>query len=328
MHGVDTSTGKALLLYNVKNGIPWHTLGEGIDGEFTVAIAKERMPELFFGLDGKPIFIEGPDGPVKVPGYKVITRDDTGAILGLTSTSYREFEPEPFFQFGEALTGEGAHLDVIGSLYNGRVVFATFTFSDDEAKRLFDFDPSPFFRHLVASTGNDGRHAARAKNTETRVLCANTYNGHLRGAGREFVIRHTSQMEARVEDAKRALGMADKHHEAFVAQMTDLSKRDVNWASVEAYLAKMFPIADENDGKNHTRVLNARSAVADIYRGADNLDGLDMTAYRLFQATVEYADHVRLYGNDKTRDEARTLAVIDGAAVDLKDRALALLRTA
>jgi phage/plasmid-like protein (TIGR03299 family) len=339
-HEVDETTGTALLAFNKQNGTPWHELGEPIDGAFDIDELKARVPGLFFTVEGRPIYF--PDSVVDgqpldeaefngVPGWKVIVRTDTNAPLGVTSIRYREFQPLEMFEFGYALTKAGDEDvepkgDVAGSLLGGRLVFMTYTLTD-EAKRLFDFDPSTFERHVVVSGGNDGRHALRAKNTETRVLCHNTYLGHMAGAGREIVIRHTANMGDKVEDAKRVLGLVAKQDEAFIAKMTDLSKRDVDWDSLKAYLNALFPIP--NDDKPHTRVENAQNAVHDLYVNSPNLDGVGMNAYRLFQATTEYADHYRNYTSGQgSNADARAVAVLDGAAGDLKDKALALLSKA
>jgi phage/plasmid-like protein (TIGR03299 family) len=335
-HGVDVTTGKAALAYAVPDGVPWHVLGDPIDRRFTVDELKQTTPHLFFALEGRPVYALKPgfdpldlavdvaDAMTAIPGLKAITRADTGLVLGVTSKSYREYDPESVFRFGEALVGEGVFGSVAGSLLEGRLVFITFTFDEGDAKRLFDFDPSPYFRNLVVSAGNDGRHALRAKNSRTRTLCYNTYLGHLREAGREVVIRHTSQMETRIEDAKRALGMAAKQDEAFIARMTDLSKRDVDWEDVKAYLAALFPVP--NDDKPHTRIEAAQDRIRDLFFHSPNLDGVDRSAYRLFQATAEYADHFRSYSaGGATKADARAAAVLDGAAQDIKDRALAVL---
>lgn len=337
-HGVDQTTGVAALAFNRQSGVPWHELGEPIEGRFTVDELKARQPALFFTVEGRPLVSFIPPFPnaalpdqlglvYPVPGYKAIMRTDTDKVLGVVSNDYRTYQPEEVFRFGEALVGEGVYGDVAGSLLDGRLVFITFTFDEDEAKRLFDFDPSPYFRHLVVSAGNDGRHALRGKNSRTRVVCHNTYLGHVAGAGREVVIRHTSKMEAHIEDAKRVLGMAAKQDEAYIATMHDLSRRDVNWADVMAYVDALFPAP--KDDKPHVRIDAAREAVRDLYATSPTLDGVDKTAYRLFQATVEYADHFRSYNTGLgSKADARAVAVLDGAAGDIKDRALKLLVTA
>ena len=324
---IDVSTGVAALAYNERNGTPWHRLGKAIKGLFNVAELKEAVPELFFTVEKRPVYttdvaVEGYPS-IRVPGWMATVRTDTNRPLGIVSNSYREYQPEDLFLFAQALADEGALMDVAGSLYDGRLVFATL---DVGEVYKFAFDPSEMLSKLVVSGGNDGRHALRAKATAVRVLCGNTYSEHLGAAGVDFVIRHTSRMDVKVEEAKAALGMTKRYVDSYKEAMEALAKRKMTMREIEQFTEVMVPIPD--DGEKHVRLENARVLLRSLVTSSPSLDGMDQTAYRVFTASTEYADWGKVYRSAKgTPDEARALAVLDGTAAAFKEKALAVLRS-
>ena len=84
------------------------------------------------------------------------------------------------------------------------------------------------------------------------------------------------------------------------------------------------------DGFARTGNDQKRHLLVDVFRNSPNLQDLPFTAYRAYQATVEWVDHALPY-RDSSRfagADRRAAAIIEGGADELKSRAAALLSKA
>jgi phage/plasmid-like protein (TIGR03299 family) len=328
---LDDTTGTVAFVYNRENGDPWHRKGTPADGAMTADELFVKCPALDFPVSKEPTYFLLPDGtPSEVVDWRTVVRTDTMSPLGMVRPSYSLFANREGAYFGEAVISEvteGGYdfalpsFDTAGSLWGGRVVFFQLILGEDFR---VPGDDSVFQRRLLISLGHDGRHALKAKRTNTRVVCANTHGEAMAGVGSEFTVRHTSNMEVAVAEAKKALQMVRAHDDAFEATMVGLTTQKLTLADVTAFTEALFPVNPEVEKPYRTEA--ARALVSQLYSGSPNLDGVPQTAYRLFQATVEYADHFRAYrtkGADA--EDARAMALLDGTGSALKTRALALL---
>jgi phage/plasmid-like protein (TIGR03299 family) len=325
---IDKTTGKAAFVYNSLNGKPWHGDGTAFPGGMTAKKIVEVCAEVAFEVAKVPVeaVVPTPDGPlhVAVPDWNAVIRTDTNAQLGLVRPSYSLFQFTDLTDFLDAVRDEsGAEYDTAGSLYNGRIVFAQLDLGDSDKFKV-PGDDSPWQRRLLGITGHDGRHAMKAKRVQTRVVCSNTASAAMGEVSPEITVRHTKHMDVNVDEARRALKMVAAYDEAFEQKMIALTKRTLSLDDVLAFTEKLIPTPPE--AEQAPRREAARDLIADLFVNSETLVGVPNTSYRLFQATIEYADHFRTYRKKGASPaDVRAEAILDGPAAALKDKALALL---
>lgn len=324
---IDATLGRPAFVFNSQNGDPWHRVGTAVDHAMTWDEVLERCPEVAFAVAMMPVntVITTPDGPLTVPlnEWRAIVRTDTNSPLGLVSPGYTLYQTEALGRFADAVRGSsGANYDTAGSLFGGRMVFTQLDLGDTFK---VPGDDSPWVRRLLISTGHDGRHALKAKRTQTRVVCSNTLSAALGEVSPEYVVRHTSQMDVQVDEARKALQMAENYDEAFEVRMADLTRTKMTLNDVIAFTEVLIPIAPA-DMEKSVRKQADRDAIASLFSKSPTLDGVPLTAYRTLQAVAEWTDHYRLYRkNGFAADEVLAESIVDGSAAKIKAKALALL---
>jgi phage/plasmid-like protein (TIGR03299 family) len=326
---IATIGGKAAMAFNSRNGLPWHKLGTPLDDvveaeEMQKAAGLDwqvvKQPLLTYGVGDKSLAL------LDVPGRMATIRDIDSHVIGTVGETYQPIQNSELFEFANALasTGEPVKFETAGALYDGRVVWALASIPD-KAIRI-DGDNGEIMPYLVLSTGHDGLRAFQATFTPVRVVCANTLNMALKGARETFTIRHTVKALDKVEDARRALRLNVEYIETLRAAMTLLNKRRCpSRTSRTSRSPSCRP--SRATRRRPSRSSGSATRSSGLYQNSVNLADVPETRYRLLQAVAEWADHDRVYRATKkgSADDARALAILDGTAVEYKDRALALL---
>ena len=326
---IATINGEVAFAYNLEGGLPWHGLGKPVTGRQTGPEMQEAAG-LNWGVHKGPLFtpvIGDGTGFLDVP-YKVATvRDIDNKVLGIVGPKYHVIQNEELFAFAEVLmsTGETVLFETAGALNDGKIVFALAAVP--ERGITIDGDPQgQIMPYLILNTGHDGLRAFQAAFTPVRVVCRNTLNMALAGASNVFTIRHTVKAADRVEDARRALRLNVEFIEQSKTVFAELMKRPMTVNDVKKFTVKLIPSTAKTE-EAAVKAQKERDAIVALFQNSANLDGVGDNAYRAFQALAEYADWQRNYRKTVrgTAEEARAVAILDGTAVDLKEKGLALL---
>lgn len=325
----------------------WH--GEGdITDEYPADFAEARRwagiewePELRMPYRLVPIVAgaEYPDGSlvasdvdgecgmiVPVPEHRLVTRNDTEAVLGVPTDSYSLLTHHHMGELLDAIVGEGGtavRFETMGSAAGGKRVWALcyldepYTIPGDESATY------PYFAALWA---HDGGAASRVLPTQVRVVCWNTWNAAAAAGdstGHQVVIRHVGNVAERVAEAKAVLAGARADADEWRTMAGELAGLNVDDALVKMFLDRFIPEPEGDDVA--ARVVNDRAMRREtfmaLYETSPTTDAVRGTAYGLVQAAGEYLDHFRPY---RSRDTylARTLLRPE----PIKARSIALVR--
>jgi phage/plasmid-like protein (TIGR03299 family) len=305
--------GKAPWWLGIENGTAIELDGLAVGDE----IIRRIMP---WTVDGAPVFVNGHE----VPNYKAMVRSDRPSdVLGIVRSSYRPVQNEEVIGFADALVASSdAKYETAGVLANGRLVWALARLPQHVK---LDGDPSETIPYLLTYAGHDGKRALTARLTMIRVVCQNTMEAAIRGAGNSYAVRHTTRYAYKLQEARHALAMSIDYVAAFEVVAADMMKRDVTTRDVAKFTEKLLPVRGEPD--KAVRTMKARDEIAALFAHSDTLDGVPNTAYRLYNAVTEFVDHGRVYHATKKQDvlDTRAFSILDGQAQSLKDRALVLL---
>ncbi len=307
----------------------WHDLGTVVAGQPNSAEAL-KLAGLDWNTTLEPLTLpDGQGGMIEIPNAFATIRDDlprtdTRRVLGTVTSRYEPISNVEAFSIVDEFAGEGgARYETAGSLRNGRIAWMmaampnTTTVVDDTLKQ-----------YLLLSTSHDGTRSVQINFTPVRVVCWNTLSLAVNTAQRSAFIRHTKNKSDQIVEAKRILGLAGEYFENHGQTMTRLAKSSIDDRFAAAFVMTMFP--DPEPGQRWSLADKKRSRVLQLYKGEQA--GADQqatkgTAYGLYNALAEYADHEKtvMAMGGRTRSDARMDSVMFGSSATLKQQAAGLL---
>lgn len=270
----------------------WHGLGTVFDKP----VSTDKMLELAHLKDWNLRFVDAED---VMPDYSFnkrtlhVVRDNPFKpghkdVLGTVGSRYNIFSNESIFDFGDTLTTGRRRWETAGSLEGGTTVFGTLVATDDIV-----LDPNgsadTITRYLLLTSSHDGSGNLIAKKTNTRVVCRNTLNVSLRGIGDEFKIRHTMNMEAKVEDAKQALGFADTYDAEFEREAKQMIEKTLTKDKFFAMVKDFYPEPTDNVRGRMTKWETKTQDIMHLWEnGTDTVGNLPNSPWKAVQVLTEH----------------------------------------
>jgi len=152
----------------------------------------------------------------------------------------------------------------------------------------------------------------------------------LDGAQRTWKARHTANIEAKLADARRTLGIAWRYYDELEEVGGRLIGERLDAAAFERFLVRLVPLPearpDATDGGRAVRnVERVREAIGTAYRVAPDLENVRGTRWGALQAVAAYVDYTQPTRQTAGRTHAEARFERATEPQPLKDRALALL---
>jgi phage/plasmid-like protein (TIGR03299 family) len=254
-------------------------------------------------------------------------KDGSQAVLGTVGGRYKVFQNDEMFSGLDALVDSGdARYAFAGEVKGGAQVYMVL-----ELPNGVKIGNDEHACYLVARTSHDGSTALQIAPSIQRLRCTNQING-IFSKSATYNLKHTTNAEFKIEDIKRIIPVTYAGIEMYETVGNRLINTELSDTEVDNIFKKMWslPSAIENSpysmlSSGERRQLNsavtARTTAKAIYKGETGTqEELYGTAYGVFQAVVEYADHFS-HKSEATRAER----IITGSADRIKSKALELL---
>jgi phage/plasmid-like protein (TIGR03299 family) len=183
---------------------------------------------------------------------------------------------------------------------------------------------------LCFRNGHDGGLAVTVSVVPFRLACLNGMLLPIPGAERTWKARHTANVEAKLADARRTLGIAWRYYDELEELGGLLIRERIGEGEFERFLARLVPLPeprpDATDGGRAVRnAERVREAIRTAYRTAPDLDNVRGTRWGALQAVTSYVDHVQPTRRTAGRTQAEARFARATEPQPLKDRALELL---
>ena len=285
---------------------PWHGLGTQVEEAPTSADAL-RLAGLDWTVQRKPIQV---CGGRKVDNFFANVRSSDGAVLGVVSDRYRVVQNAEAFAFTDALIGgEGqVHYETAGSLMGGRKIWLLAKLPDTE---IVGDKTEPY---LCFSNTHDGSGAIRVCMTPIRVVCNNTLNIALNGAKRAWSVRHTGDIQAKLQEARMCLDMANKYMDKLAVYADQMANKTVTDEQIAKILDEMFPATEDMSEREKRNATKAREEYMICYFAPDILK-FKGTAWGALNAMSDMVGHTaprRMTSNYQENNWGR---IMDGHAM-------------
>lgn len=239
------------------------------------------------GLDWKvePRKMYTSDG-IEVPDAFANVRDRDNRVLGIVGKRYKIVQNSEAFEFTDSLLGEGVRYETAGALGNGSKIWLLAKLPKDY-KILGDVvDP-----YVVFTNSFDGSGSIKVACTPIRVWCSNTLNLALKKAKRTWSARHSGSVNAKLEEARETLELADTYMQMLGSKFEELHKIKMDDDAVRKAVKILSPIKE--DATERT-IRNAQALQDDIlsrYFNMPDLVVMDKTAARFVNAIADTTSH-------------------------------------
>jgi len=166
--------------------------------------------------------------------------------------------------------------------------------------------------YFVFTNSHDGNSSVKVCLTPIRVVCQNTLTWGLKAAKRTWSIRHTTNINNRMDEAMEALGLAHKYGETFIQDAERLASKKIG---LEEYLDRLLPLPDKMPDEGGRAIQNTkdhREAIANLYYNAEDLAPFKGTAWGAVQSVADYVSHSQPKRASATFAERRFEQLLDG----------------
>lgn len=292
------------------------------------------------GLDWKvetqPIYItlpdrntptgEAPDFVVK-PEFNAIVRQDNLDVFGVVKGRWQAIQNTEAFGFADALVGinQGVY-EQAGAFRGGKRVWLQIRLPGEI--EIATNREDTIKKYLLLSNSHDGKEALKAVITPIRVSCENSLTNALRSAREGISIRHTGDLNSKVSEAQRILGLTIRYYDDLSEAFNTLATKNVTRAQVKDFVEQLVP--NNKEAEKNTRAQNVRNEIVRLFEHGkgNDLPGIRGTAWALVNGVTEYTTHHRTARGENMveRKLNRLDSVWFGSGAELNARAFDLVQ--
>jgi phage/plasmid-like protein (TIGR03299 family) len=222
----------------------WGDVVHGVDrGEARSAAAMIDAAGLAWAVEQHPLeaVLTNQNGGelsrVPVPRVVANVRSDTRAVLGVVGKGYEPLQNAAAFAFCDAITDSGeARWLGAAETRGGARVHALMQL--DREIRIGNAEGEDVLPLLSFRNGHDGGLAVTISVAPFRLACLNGMMLPLDGAERTWKARHTANLDARLADARRTLGIAWRYYDELEQIGGRLIRERMNATNVRVVLAR------------------------------------------------------------------------------------------
>lgn len=296
--------------------VPWHGLGTIVD-DYLTAEESLKAAGLDWTVTKEPVYLA--NGKT-IPRKFATVRSSDNRALGIVGNHYVPFQNEDAFSFLDTLTDSGDLMfETAGAIGNGAWVWVMAKFPSG----ILIGGVDPVDLYLLVSNRHDGYGSITAAVTPTRVVCSNTLNFALKGAKREWRVRHVSNVEAKIQEARAALDLTFKYAGEFEAIGNELVGQTMSANAFGRYLDRL---STELNLVDRTSEDLQDKATRLFVEGESLIDDIRQTKWAALNAVTEYFEHARKGRRTDAESLARQNWESGGSQRSARKTALALLR--
>ena len=284
--------------------VPWHGLGTIVQDAPTSAEAI-KLAELDWEVESRPVYT---DEGLLIPNHKANVRSTDKKVLGMVSDRYQIVQNKDAFDFTDNLIGEGCQYETAGSLFGGKKIWLL---AKMPQQKILDDEVDPY---LCFTNSHDGFGAIRAIVTPIRVVCNNTLNLAISGAKRAWSTKHVGNLEAKMEEARHTLQLANEYMEELNVVADQLANTRIMEEDVAAILDDLFPVNDTDSDRRKQNIKEVRDRFM-VCMFAPDILKFKGTAWQVVNAASDFATHVAPKRLTDSYAENNFNRVLDGNAI-------------
>lgn len=211
----------------------WHGLGQYLEEGQTIEqwkIAAGMDWEVF----SSPVIYQAGIEQKVDDSRQVLFRSDNQDVLSVMSKDYKIVQPGEVLEFfNDLVVAHGMKLSAAGTLFGGKKYWAI---AELGKSATIVGSQDLINGHLLLTTSADGTMATTAKVTSTRVVCNNTLQVALSGAGKVLKCNHSKVFDPK--EFKIDLGLIDQSWDNFIGKLRSLANTEVHSLEAKSFFEK------------------------------------------------------------------------------------------
>ena len=256
--------------------------------------------------------------------------EDSESVIGVVGDKYKIVQNMEVFSALDTLVDSGdARYTAAGEYNNGANIWMVM-----ELPIGVQVANDPHAAFLLIQSSHDGSCAVRIRPIIERLFCANQINRIIKGKHKNaytYVMKHTTNSELSVNDIRNITQLTYDSIQQYETIAGNMLQRKVDERTVKNIFKRVWALPSEvEDAPDHllsqgqrrqrTIALNGRDSAWNIYSQSPTQENIRGTAFGVWQAVIEHADHHASGGSDR-----RAIATISGRNDRIKDKALDLI---
>jgi phage/plasmid-like protein (TIGR03299 family) len=227
-----------------------------------------------------------------VPGKFVPVRTSDGRPLGVVGASYRPVQNIAALNFMDDIVGRGeAVYETVGNLGNGSLIWMLAKVPT--ASTAMDVVE----RYLLMSTSHNGVSPVMMAAIDFRIWCANQIQAAIRKARNKFRIRHTTNVELKMAEARKAFDGSLKYFNEMDTIFEQMKGIKFTQSQLIELVTKVFGAPVEGEDVRSNRQVNRLEGIQEqvvnlsLSGMGTDLPGVRGSAWGAYNAVTEYLDH-------------------------------------
>lgn len=268
---------------------PWHGLGQKLEEGADIETWR-KSAGLDWQIERKHVHYYDDDGNAHpFAGQHVLYRSDNYQPMSVVSDRYKIVQPAEVLDFfNKLIERQGYKLHTAGSLKGGKRIWAL----AETGKVAEVLNGDPVAKYILLATSYDKGMATTARETNIRVVCANTIAIADKDKSNVVSIPHSTNFIA--DSVYDQLGITVDTFGLFIEQTKTLATKQVNSKSFDTFMAqllnsKYYEMNEKDITKNR-----AYKKILELFDGGaigNDIAGIRGTRWQLLNAVTEYVDH-------------------------------------
>jgi len=291
---------------------PWHGLGTIVQ-EAPTSLEALKLAGLDWDVVQEPAYRK--NGVIVDDTFlNVRTSDDK--VLGKVGNRYKIVQNRDAFDFTDNLIGGDVRYETAGSLRDGKCTWLLVKLPDSEI--LGD----AINNYVCFSNTHDGTGAVKCIVTPVRVVCQNTLNYAISSANRSWSMRHTSNIQYKMDEARNVLKLAELYNENLKKTAEKLALERMSNADVDNFLNLLYPVNTDMTARKIENIDLYKSQIKNCLAAPDLANICD-TKYGMLNAISDFVTHTQPVRVTDSYRENNFSKILSGH--DVMDRAYSIL---
>lgn len=276
----------------------WHAIGKDVQEckDMEQVLHKSGLD---YTVEKRPVYMAGADMKPKFISNRFVTvRTQDDHPYDVVSDKYEIIQNRDAFDFVSYM-GDELQFEKAGETQSGMVYIIG---KLPEVDILGD----KFTPHVIFRNGFNGKVKITAAICPLRVVCQNQFNFAFKNTQNAITIRHTSNAETKLAEAKEVLKLSADYMEELNAMAQHFAGMKMDAAKIEKVTKILFPIGDTQDMNSYKRaVLEASREKFIAAHNAEDNRNFKGTAWGLINAYTDFITHREPAGKRDDRLEGK-----------------------
>jgi phage/plasmid-like protein (TIGR03299 family) len=268
---------------------PWHGLGQKLDENADMETWR-KSAGLDWQIEKKNVHYFDDNGNAhKFKGQNVLYRSDNNEPMSVVSDRYKIVQPAEVLDFfNKLIEKQGYKLHTAGSLKGGKRIWAL----AETGKVAEVINGDPVAKYILLATSYDKGMATTARETNIRVVCANTIAIADRDMRNVVSIPHSTDFIA--DNVYDQLGITVDTFALFIEKTKHLASKQVNTNLFDSFMSQLLSSKYYEINEKDVKDNRAYKKILQLFDGGaigSDIKGIQGTRWQLLNAVTEYVDH-------------------------------------